>query len=166
MIQLRFRHFNLYASQNDSRNLSFVKDINVVGNKMTRNGPEMTISKSCIFFNRTDFTTNTKEDSFFDRSLAESGPRNSFVVVVVCHFVCSLLKLKVLISSCSSQYCGCYSTCSTRAKYTTEISWRSKLWYSISADFRATRFVVLISAVKSTFFSKSCQNKMPNEYIF
>ena len=27
----------LYASQNDHRNLSFVKDINVVGIKMTRN---------------------------------------------------------------------------------------------------------------------------------
>ena len=32
-----------------------MKDINVVGNKMTRNGCEMTISKSCIFFNQTDF---------------------------------------------------------------------------------------------------------------
>ena len=48
--------YTLDASQNDCRNPSFVKDINVVGNKMTRNGPEMTISKSCIFFNRTDFT--------------------------------------------------------------------------------------------------------------
>ena len=43
-------------------------------------------------------------------------------LVVVCHFVCSLLKLKVLISSCSSQYCGCYSTCSTRAKYATDVN--------------------------------------------
>jgi hypothetical protein len=34
---------------------SFVKDINVVGDKMTRNGGKMTISKSCIFFNQTDF---------------------------------------------------------------------------------------------------------------
>ena len=42
--------------QNDRQNLSFVKDINVDGDKMTRNGSEMTISKSCIFFNRTDFT--------------------------------------------------------------------------------------------------------------
>ena len=33
-----------------------MKDINVVGNIMTRNGREMTISKSCIFFNQTDFT--------------------------------------------------------------------------------------------------------------
>jgi hypothetical protein len=46
----------LYASQNDRWNLSFVKDINVVGNKMTRNGHKVTISKICIFFNRTDFT--------------------------------------------------------------------------------------------------------------
>ena len=46
----------LYASQNDHQNLRFVKDINAVGNKMTRNVSKMTISKSCIFFNRTDFT--------------------------------------------------------------------------------------------------------------
>ena len=45
----------LYASQNDRQNLSFVKDINVVGNKMARNGCEMTISKSRLFFNQTDF---------------------------------------------------------------------------------------------------------------
>ena len=48
--------WTLYASQNDYRNLSFVKDINAVGNKMTRNGCDMTISKSCLFFNRTDFS--------------------------------------------------------------------------------------------------------------
>ena len=34
--------WTLYASQNDPWNLSFVKDINVVGNKMTRNGHKMT----------------------------------------------------------------------------------------------------------------------------
>ena len=39
----------LYASQKDSQKLSFVKDIIVVGDKMTRNGDKMTISKSCIF---------------------------------------------------------------------------------------------------------------------
>ena len=49
--------WTLYASQNDRWNLIFVKDINVVGNKMTWNGHKMTISKSCIFFNRTDFIT-------------------------------------------------------------------------------------------------------------
>ena len=32
----------LYASQNDRQNLSFVKDINVVGKKMARNGYKMT----------------------------------------------------------------------------------------------------------------------------
>ena len=41
--------------QNDCRNLSFVKDTNVVGDKMTRNGRKMTISKGCIFCNQTDF---------------------------------------------------------------------------------------------------------------
>ena len=46
----------LYTSQNDQRNLSFVKDVNVVGDQKTRNGRKMTISKSCIFFNRTDFS--------------------------------------------------------------------------------------------------------------
>ena len=35
--------------QNDHPNLSFVKDINVVGDRMTRNGHKMTISKSCLF---------------------------------------------------------------------------------------------------------------------
>ena len=39
----------LYTSQNDQGNLSFVKDINVIGDKMTRNGRKMTISKSCTF---------------------------------------------------------------------------------------------------------------------
>ena len=47
----------IWVLQNDSQNLSFVKDINVVGKKMTRYGCKMTISKSCIFFNRTDFST-------------------------------------------------------------------------------------------------------------
>ena len=40
------------ASQNDQLNLSFVKDINLVGDKMTRNGREMTNSKSCLFLTR------------------------------------------------------------------------------------------------------------------
>ena len=52
----------LYASQNDGRNLSFVKDSNEVGNKVTRNGGKMTISKSCIFFNQTDFITNLHDN--------------------------------------------------------------------------------------------------------
>ena len=33
----------------------FVKDVNVVGNRMTRNGCKMTSSKSCLFNFRTDF---------------------------------------------------------------------------------------------------------------
>ena len=44
------------APQNDCRNLSFVKDTNVVGNIMTRNGPKMTNSKGRLFNFRTDFT--------------------------------------------------------------------------------------------------------------
>ena len=43
------------APQNDRRNLIFVKDTNVVGNRMTRNGPKMTNSKGCFFNFRTDF---------------------------------------------------------------------------------------------------------------
>ena len=35
--------YTLYASQNDSQNLSFVKDTNVVGDKLTRYDCEMTI---------------------------------------------------------------------------------------------------------------------------
>ena len=44
------------APQNDHRNLSFVKGTIVVGNRMTRKGPKMTISKGCLFNFRTDFT--------------------------------------------------------------------------------------------------------------
>ena len=55
--------WTIYASQNDRWNLSFVKDINVVGKKMSRNGHKMTISKSCIFFNQTDFTLTLKSKS-------------------------------------------------------------------------------------------------------
>ena len=55
------RIYSLNAFQNDRRNLSFVKHINVVGNKMTINGRKMTISKSCIFFNRTEFTACIQE---------------------------------------------------------------------------------------------------------
>ena len=54
LIQLRFRQF--MHLKNDRRNLSFVKYINIVGNKMTRNDRKMIISKSCQFFNRTDFS--------------------------------------------------------------------------------------------------------------
>ena len=46
------------APQNGRRNLSFVKDTNVVGNRMTRKGPKMTISKGCLFNFRTDFKLN------------------------------------------------------------------------------------------------------------
>ena len=44
------------APQNDHRNLSFVKGNIVNGNRMTRKGPKMTISKGCLFNFRTDFT--------------------------------------------------------------------------------------------------------------
>ena len=44
------------APQNDHQNLNFVKDINVVGDKMTKNGLKMTNSKSCLFNFQTDFT--------------------------------------------------------------------------------------------------------------
>ena len=44
------------APQNDRQNLSFVKDTNVVGNRMTRNGPKMTNSKGCLFNFWTDFS--------------------------------------------------------------------------------------------------------------
>ena len=37
------------ALQNDCQNLSFVKDIYVVGEKMTRNGHKMSKLKSSIF---------------------------------------------------------------------------------------------------------------------
>ena len=43
------------APQNDHRNLSFVKGTIVVGNRMTRKGPNMTISTGCLFNFRTDF---------------------------------------------------------------------------------------------------------------
>jgi hypothetical protein len=35
-----------------------LKDINAVGDRMTRNGRKMSIAKSCIFFNQTDFNIN------------------------------------------------------------------------------------------------------------
>ena len=37
------------ALQNDHLNLSFVKDINVACEKMTRNGPKMAKRKGCLF---------------------------------------------------------------------------------------------------------------------
>ena len=37
------------AHQNDPQHLSFVKDINAVGKKMTRNGRKMAKLKICIF---------------------------------------------------------------------------------------------------------------------
>ena len=42
----------LYASQNDSWNLSFVKDIKVVGNKMTRNGRKRPFQKVVSFLTK------------------------------------------------------------------------------------------------------------------
>ena len=42
------------APQNDRLNLIFLENINVVSNKMTRNGLEMINPKSCQFFTQTD----------------------------------------------------------------------------------------------------------------
>ena len=41
---------------------SYYTNFNVVGDKMTRNGRKMTISKSCISFNRTDFSKSQEPD--------------------------------------------------------------------------------------------------------
>ena len=38
------------APQNDHQHLSFVKDIYVVGKKVTKNGCKMAKLKSCLFF--------------------------------------------------------------------------------------------------------------------
>ena len=45
-----------WAPENDLWNLSFVKDVNVVGDRMTRNGCKMNNSKSCLFNFRTDIS--------------------------------------------------------------------------------------------------------------
>ena len=37
------------ALQNDPQNLSFVKNINVVGKNVTRNGPKMAKLRGCLF---------------------------------------------------------------------------------------------------------------------
>ena len=41
------------APKNDRCNLSFVKDVNVVGDRMTRNGCKMPSSKSCLISEQT-----------------------------------------------------------------------------------------------------------------
>ena len=38
------------APQNDCQQLSFLKDVSVVGKKMTRNDPKMAKLKGCIFY--------------------------------------------------------------------------------------------------------------------
>ena len=45
-----------WASQNDRHILSFVKAINVVGKKMTRNSLEMPNSQGCLIHFRSEFT--------------------------------------------------------------------------------------------------------------
>ena len=52
-LSTNYEPFYFFPRESD---LKVVQDINVVGDKMTRNGDKMTISKSCIFFNRTDFS--------------------------------------------------------------------------------------------------------------
>ena len=44
------------APQNDHRNLSFVKDIYVVGKKMTRNGCKIAKVKGCLFYIEMEYT--------------------------------------------------------------------------------------------------------------
>ena len=44
------------APQNDHRNLSFVKDIYVVGNKMTRNGCKIAKVKGCLSYIEMEYT--------------------------------------------------------------------------------------------------------------
>ena len=48
----------ILAHQNDHQNLSFVKDINVLGQKMTRNGCKLAKRKSCQFFKSPVFNTH------------------------------------------------------------------------------------------------------------
>ena len=45
------------AHQNDCLKLNFVKDINVVGQKMTRKGHKMANSQFCLFFYANDYNT-------------------------------------------------------------------------------------------------------------
>ena len=45
------------AHQNDHLKLHFVKDINVVGQKMTREGCNMSNSYICLFFYASDYIT-------------------------------------------------------------------------------------------------------------
>ena len=42
-------HLTHLAPQNDCQHLSFVKDINAVGKKMTRNDHEMAKLRGCLF---------------------------------------------------------------------------------------------------------------------
>ena len=46
-----------FALQNDRQNLSFVKDVNVCGQKMTKNGCKLAKRKSCQFFKSPVFTS-------------------------------------------------------------------------------------------------------------
>jgi len=49
------------APQNDRYHLSFVKDIHVVGEQITRNGHKMAELIGCAFHFKTEFITNEKK---------------------------------------------------------------------------------------------------------
>ena len=60
----------------------------------SKKGPN-SMYNSIYMYNR-NLRVNLLGQSVFDRSLAESNPKNSFIVV--CHFVCSLLKFSSILS--------------------------------------------------------------------
>ena len=47
--------------QNDRQKLSFLKDIYVVGKKMTRNDPKMAKLKGCIFYIESEYRMQMKQ---------------------------------------------------------------------------------------------------------
>ena len=55
------------AHQNDGRKLNFVKDINVVGQKMSREGHKMTNSQICPFFYVSDYNTFPRPCCIYDK---------------------------------------------------------------------------------------------------
>ena len=67
------------APQNDRRNLSFVKGTIVVGNRMTRKGPNMTISTGCLFNFRTDFRWDTSGECLWQLLITQCCNRFRFV---------------------------------------------------------------------------------------
>ena len=67
------------APQNDHRNLSFVKGTIVVGNRMTRKGPNMTISTGCLFNFRTDFRWDTSGECLWQLLITQCCNKFRFV---------------------------------------------------------------------------------------